>query len=59
MEPSYSQTTNNTSKPKAISFFPLWNLKSTQPTKTLAVRVVHLEEEGSDEGVGAESEDLD
>ena len=31
--------------------------KSTQPTKTPAVCVVHLEEEGSDKEGGTESED--
>ena len=57
MEPSCNQTTNNTSKPKAMSFFPLQKLKGTQPTKTPAVRVTHLEEEGSNEELGTESED--
>ena len=41
-----------------MRFFPLWKLKGTQHTKT-PVRVVHLEEEGSDEEVGAENEDPD
>ena len=35
MEPSHSQTTDKTGKPKVTSFFPLWKLKGTQPTKTL------------------------
>ena len=59
MEPSHSQTTNKPSKPKATSFFPLWKLKGTQPTKIPAIRVVHLEEEGSEEEADAESEDPD
>ena len=59
MEPSHSQTTDKTSKPKVMSFFPLWKLKDTQPTKTPVVRVVHLEEEGSNEEAGAKSEDPD
>ena len=59
MEPSCSQTINNTTKPKAISFFPLHKLKGTQPTKTPAVHVAHLEEEGSDKEGGAEIEDPD
>ena len=59
MEPSHSQTANNTSKPKVMSFFPLWKLKGTQPTKTPAVQVTHLEEEGSDKEGGTESEDPD
>ena len=46
MEPSHSQTTDKASKPKVMSFFPLQKLKGTQPTKTPAVRVAHLEEEG-------------
>ena len=52
MEPSQSQTTNKPSKPKATSFFPLQKLKGTQPTKTPAVRVTHVEEEGSDKEAG-------
>ena len=61
MEPSCSQTTNKTSKPKVMSFFPLWKLKGTQPTKTPAIRAVHLhlEEEGSGEEAGTKSEDPD
>ena len=59
MEPSHSQITDKTSKPKATSFFPLWKLKGTQPTKIPAVRAVHLEEEGSDEEAGTKSEDPD
>ena len=42
-----------------MSFFPLQKLKGTQPTKTPTVRVAHMEEEGSDEEVGTESEDID
>ena len=57
MEPSYSHTVDNPTKCKAMSFFPLQKLKGTQPTKTPAVHVVHLEEEGSDKEGGAESED--
>ena len=34
-------------------------MKDTQPTKTPAMRAVHLEEEGSDEEAGAESENPD
>ena len=47
IEPSCSQTADNTSKPKATSFFPLPLLKGTQPTRTPAVWVAHLEEEGA------------
>ena len=59
MDPSHSQTTDKPSKPKAMSFFPLHKLKGTQPTKTLAVRVAHLEEERSGVEAGAESKDPD
>ena len=59
MEPSHSQTANTTSKPKAMSFFLLQKLKGTQPTKTPAVQVVHLEEEDAGKEGGAESEDPD
>ena len=59
MELSHSQTSDKTSKPKVMSFFPLQKLKGTQLTKTLAVRVVHLVEEGSDEEACAGSEDPD
>ena len=59
MEPSHSQTTDKTSKPKVTSFFSLQKLKGTQPTRTPTVRGVHLEEEGSDDEVGAESKDPD
>ena len=42
MEPSHTQTVDSTSKPKVMTFFPLWKLKGTQPTKTPAVWVAHL-----------------
>ena len=45
MEPSHNQTADKPSKPKVMSFFPLQKLKGTQPTKTPAMRAVHLEEE--------------
>ena len=50
MELSCSQTTKNTAEPKAMSFFPLWKLTGTQPTKIPAVHVVHLERRGEDPG---------
>ena len=56
-EPSPSQTTDNTAKPKVMSFSPLWKLKGTQPAKVLAVWLAHLEEESSKKKEGAESED--
>ena len=58
MEPSCSQTADSTSKPKAMSFFPLWKLKGTQSARIPAVWVVHLEEESTNKE-GAESEDPD
>ena len=57
LEPSCSKTADSTSKPKAMSFFPLRKLKGTQPARTPAVKVAHLEEEGTNKEEGAESED--
>ena len=57
IEPSCSQTMESTSKPKAMSFFPLWKLKGTQPTKNQAVWVAHLEEESTNKEEGTGSED--
>ena len=54
IEPSHSQMAHNTSKPKLMSFFPIWKLKGTQPTRTPAVWVTHLEEEGADKEGSAE-----
>ena len=48
MEQSHSWMADNKPKPKAMSFFPLQKLKGTQPVKTPAVWVVHLEEDGRD-----------
>ena len=59
IDPSHSQTTDKASKPKTMNFFPLQKLKGTQPTKTPAIRVVHLEEEVSDEKEGTKSKDSD
>ena len=57
MEPSHSQTTNNTAKSKVMSFFPLQKLKGTQPAKVPTVQLVHLEEESTEKEEGTESED--
>ena len=57
MEPSCSQTGNNTTKPRAMGFFALQKLKGTQPVKTPAVWVVHLEEESISKEEDTESED--
>ena len=59
MEPSHSQTVATTSKPMAMNFFPLQKLKGSQPTKTPAVWVAHLEEEEPDKEECADSEDPD
>ena len=59
MEPSCSQTADSTSKPKAMSFFPLQKLKGTQPARTPAVQVAHLEEDSTDKEEGTKSEDPD
>ena len=49
MEPSQSQTANNTAKPKVTSFFPLQKPKGTQPAvKIPAVCLAHLEEESAE-----------
>ena len=59
MEPSHSQTADNPTRPKAMSFFPLQKLKGTQPVKTPAVWVAHLEEDGTDKEGSAECDDPD
>ena len=56
MEPSHSQMADNTMKPKVMRFFPLCKLKGTQPVKTPAVWVMHLEEDGTDKEEDAESD---
>ena len=40
-----------------MHFFPLQKLKGTQPTKTPAVWVAHLEEDSANKEEGAEGED--
>ena len=57
MEPSHSQTVASTSKPKVMCFFPIWKLKGSQPIKTPAMWVAHLEEAGTNKEEGVESED--
>ena len=59
MEPSHSLTADSTSKPKAMSFFPLWKLKGTKPGRPPAVQVAHLEEDSTDKEEGTEREDPD
>ena len=57
VELSHSKAANSTSKPKVMSFFPLQKLKGTQPARTPAVLVVHLEGNSTDKEEGAKSED--
>ena len=57
MEPSHNQTVASTSKPKVMSFFPLWKLKGSQPTATPSAQVAHLEGESADKGEYIDSED--
>ena len=57
MEPSCSQTLQNTTKPKVMSFFTLQRLKGTQPARVLAVQLAHLEEESAKKEDGTESEE--
>ena len=59
MEPPCGHTVGSPTKPKATSFFPLRKLKGTQPAKTPAVWLAHLEEEASDYEEGTDSEDPD
>ena len=52
-----TQTTNNLSKPRATSFFPLRKLKSNQPIpKTPAMHLAPLEEEDASDSVDQESD---
>ena len=59
MGPSCGHTADSMGKPKVMSFFPLRKLRGTQPTKTPAVQLTHLEEETTDDEEGTESEDPD
>ena len=60
MEPSQSQTADNTAKPKLTSFFPLQKLKGTQPAvKMPTVCLAHLEEESAEKDEAVASEDPD
>ena len=58
MEPSQSQTADETAKSKMTNFFPLQKLKWTQPlVKTPAVCLAHLEEENTEEHEEVHNED--
>ena len=53
-----NQTTDNTTKPRTTSFFPLQKLKWTQPAlKTPTLCLVHMEEESAKKDKEVESED--
>ena len=53
-----SQATDNTAKPRVISFFPVQKLKGTQPAlKTPAACLAHLEEESAEKDKEVESKD--
>ena len=50
---------DNTAKPRATSFFPLWKLRRTQPAlKTPMVHLAHLEGETAKKDKEVESKDL-
>ena len=48
MEASHNPPMASTSKPKVMSFFPLWKLKGSQPAASPSAWVTHLEEESTD-----------
>ena len=53
-----SQATDNTTKPRMTSFFPLQKLKGTQPAlKTPTVCLAHLEEKSVEKDEEVESKD--
>ena len=55
-----NQVTDNTTKQRTTSFFPLWKLKGNQPAlKIPTVCLVHLEEESAGRDEEVESEDPD
>ena len=59
MEPTSNKTAASTSKPKAMSFFPLWKFKGSQSPVTPSGQVAHLEEKSTNWEEDAEGEDLD
>ena len=59
MEASHNQAMASTSKPRVMSFLPLWKLKGSQPATTPSAWVVHLEEESADKEEYVNSEDPD
>ena len=59
MEPSHNLAMASANKPWAMSFFPLWKLKGSQPAMTPSAQVAHLEEESTDKEECIDSKDLD
>ena len=59
MEASYNLPAANTSKPRAMSFFPLWKLKGSQLVTTPSAWVVHPEEENTNKEECIDSKDPD
>ena len=60
IEPSQSQTYDNTAKPKVTSFFPLQKLKGTQPTVKMPTScLAHLEERSAEKDEVVDNEDPD
>ena len=59
MEPSHCMPATSISKPKVMSFFPLWKLKGSQPAMTPSTQVAGLEEESANQGECAEGEEPD
>ena len=57
MEPSHNQTMASMSKPKVMTFFPLWKLIGSQLTATPSAWVAHLEKESTNKGECNDSED--
>ena len=48
MDAPHNPATASTRKPRVMSFFPLQNLKGSQPAMTPSTQVAHLEEETTD-----------
>ena len=56
MEPLHSQMADGQTMPKVMSFIPLQKLTGTQPVKTPAVQVAHVEQDGADKEESAKSD---
>ena len=57
MEPSHNQMADNQTKPQVTSFFPLQKLKGSQPIKTPAVWLVHMEQDSTEKEGSAKRDD--